>query len=209
MSVLFEVRISLGRHLPRIGGSRDEHRARRGAGAAVLQERVGDRGRATGALHAERQVLVAASRRTARTRCAPAPSRRRARRRRARRGRSCCPGPSRDACRSTVTRLSVPTRMNAFGASGPVAAPSAPSSAASAAVGDSQPKPMTRPVAPALCRNTRRDTAAARRCRRRRAASMRRRCSSAWRRFISGCMARLRQPASCADAAWIAARMRW
>jgi hypothetical protein len=46
--------------------------------------------------------------------------------------------------------------MNAFGASGPVAAPSGAGSAAPATLGDSQPKPIARPVAPALCRNTRR-----------------------------------------------------
>src|SRR5258708_14616459 len=75
----------------------------------------------------------------------------------------------------TVTRLSVPTRTNAFGASGPVAAPSWPGSAASALVGASQPKPMTSPVAPALCRNTRRDSDGARN-------------SSLVKRFMNACM---------------------
>src|ERR1700681_2630939 len=77
--------------------------------------------------------------------------------------------------------------MNAFGASGPVAAPSNPGSAASAPVGASQPKPIASPVAPALWRNTRRDTNGAM------VSwtpwnSMSRRRSSSWKRFIRGCM---------------------
>src|SRR5689334_12463796 len=77
--------------------------------------------------------------------------------------------------------------MNALGTSGPVAAPSTPGSAAFAPVGASQPKPITSPAAPALWRNTRRDTNGALVSLTPRS-SMSRRRSSSWKRFIRGCM---------------------
>jgi len=56
--MLFDVRISPAGTWPGLGGRSDEHGPRGGSGAAILQKRIGDGGRATGALHAERQVLV-------------------------------------------------------------------------------------------------------------------------------------------------------
>ncbi|OBX37047.1 hypothetical protein A8U91_01395 [Halomonas elongata] len=49
----------LGRHLPAFGGGRHQHGSGRGAGMPHLLVGIGNGGTAAGALHAERQVLVA------------------------------------------------------------------------------------------------------------------------------------------------------